>query len=195
VFTNPFKTILDVSNNLIIGNIGEKGLVANGSIEEVLVWEDTFYNKELKDYTRLGLSADFKTWLSNTVTGTYGLKLVVFSEEELTTSLNAAYAGIYDILENNDDLTDQYEKMEKFYDIGWGTNDVITFEEFKEKSLEDKKSYIQELMASGITKYEMYLSTEDMYGNPYNFETYFNQEKVFDISSFGRILKMELYFY
>jgi hypothetical protein len=85
--------------------------------------------------------------------------------------------------------------MEKFYDIGWGTNDIITFDEFKEKTLDEKKLYITNLMNSGISKYVMYLTQEDMYGNPYNFETYFSQEKVFDITSFSRITAMELYFY
>jgi len=34
-----------------------------------------------------------------------------------------------------------------------------------------------------------------MYGNPYNFETYFNQEKVFDISNINNIEKVEVWFY
>jgi hypothetical protein len=71
-----------MSNNLIIGDVGEKGLLANcpnndDNLQEVLVWSRTFENQELKDYTRLGLSADFKTWLTNTVSGEYGLRLVV----------------------------------------------------------------------------------------------------------------------
>ena len=34
-----------------------------------------------------------------------------------------------------------------------------------------------------------------MNGNPYDFNTFFQQEKVFDISGFGKILSMELSFY
>lgn len=45
------------------------------------------------------------------------------------------------------------------------------------------------------TIYQLYLNQEDMNGNPYNFDTYFQQEKVVDISALGKITQMELYFY
>jgi hypothetical protein len=85
--------------------------------------------------------------------------------------------------------------MEKLYNIGWGENDIISFSDFRTKDKTAQKEYISSLMAAGISKYTVYLNTEDMYGNPYNFETYFSQEKVFDISGLGRILEMTLYFY
>lgn len=43
--------------------------------------------------------------------------------------------------------------------------------------------------------YKFNLSSEDMYGNPFNFETYYLQEKVFDISNIPDIISMELIFY
>ena len=43
--------------------------------------------------------------------------------------------------------------------------------------------------------YDMYLNCYDMNGNPYNFQTFYEQEKVFDISAVGQIEKMELQFY
>ena len=39
------------------------------------------------------------------------------------------------------------------------------------------------------------LDSSMMYGNPYNFQTYFEQEKIYDISSVGIIKSMKLYFY
>ena len=42
---------------------------------------------------------------------------------------------------------------------------------------------------------EIRLDSSNMYGNPYNFQSYFEQEKVYDISSLGTIYSMELYFY
>jgi hypothetical protein len=36
------------------------------------------------------------------------------------------------------------------------------------------------------------LDAADMIGNPYSFDTYFQQEKLFDISDIYRINKMEL---
>ena len=39
------------------------------------------------------------------------------------------------------------------------------------------------------------LSCDDMFGNPYNFEGFFSQAKVFDISDINKITKMELWFF
>lgn len=46
-----------------------------------------------------------------------------------------------------------------------------------------------------VAYYDLYLNQADMNGNPYNFETYFPQEKVFDISNIGKISQIELQFY
>lgn len=43
--------------------------------------------------------------------------------------------------------------------------------------------------------YDYILSSKDMVGNPYNFATYVNQEKLFDISGLYKITRMELMFY
>lgn len=43
--------------------------------------------------------------------------------------------------------------------------------------------------------YELTFSSADMLGNPYQFESYFSQEKVFDISNITNIKKIDIYFY
>lgn len=43
--------------------------------------------------------------------------------------------------------------------------------------------------------YSMTLSNADMYGNPYNFEGFFTQSKVFDISDINNIVKIEVYMF
>lgn len=37
-------------------------------------------------------------------------------------------------------------------------------------------------VASGVKQYSFYLTNEDCFGNPYNFSTYYTQEKMFDLS-------------
>lgn len=53
--------------------------------------------------------------------------------------------------------------------------------------------------APGSTKtnavYELTFSSADMIGNPYQFESYFSQEKVFDISNINNIKQIDVYFY
>ena len=46
-----------------------------------------------------------------------------------------------------------------------------------------------------IVPYAYRLDSSDMYGNPFYFDTYFNQQIVFDISNFRNIKKMEIKFY
>lgn len=43
--------------------------------------------------------------------------------------------------------------------------------------------------------YSMTLSNSDMYGNPYNFEGFFTQSKVFDIGDINNITKVEIYMF
>lgn len=43
--------------------------------------------------------------------------------------------------------------------------------------------------------YSFYLTTDDMFGNVYNFETYYTQEKIFDISMIDEIARLQLVFY
>ena len=50
----------------------------------------------------------------------------------------------------------------------------------------------------GTNKYQTTkaeLSTLDMYGNPYAFESYYNQQKIFDISGLGELYSISLYLY
>lgn len=44
-------------------------------------------------------------------------------------------------------------------------------------------------------EYTLYLNCEDMNGNPYDFQSYYTQEKVFDISQVGKIVSISLEFY
>jgi hypothetical protein len=60
--------------------------------------------------------------------------------------------------------------------------DIETDEEYKEPKIE-------------TVYYDFVLDSADMVGNPYAFDTYFQQEKLFDITDIYRINKMQLQFY
>lgn len=93
-YKDPFDSFVDVTNNLIFGDLKVQSLKANGQIDEKLLWSyNIAENTEVKNeeailknegstfngYTRLGVSCAFSTWLSdfNTVSGNYGLKLEI----------------------------------------------------------------------------------------------------------------------
>lgn len=142
----PFDQFVNISNNLIKAE--KKGsLIANAPDSEeyeykseqlIWSWMSDDNNPPLMDYTRLGLSADFQSWLEeDTLFGHYGLKLKVYGYRKTATD--------------------------------------------KEKN--------------EAVLYELELNERDMYGNPYDYPTYFTQEKLFDIAEIYCIHKMELFFY
>ena len=134
IFTTPFDTILDLTNNLVLGSTFG-GLVANGEIESVELFNLTDLN--YRGFTRFGIQASFKSWLKElkVVNGNYGIKLTI---------------------------TDKSENV----DAEW-----IEAEHY------------------------LLLDSSDMYGNPYDFDSFFQQEKLFDISDFGIITKIKCEFY
>lgn len=46
-----------------------------------------------------------------------------------------------------------------------------------------------------LQKYSCVLDTNDFYGSVYNYETYYNQEKLFDVSGLKEIVSLRLYFF
>lgn len=132
-FTAPLDTLIAIDNNSLFE--GDFSILANGNDRiKTVSQEDVDYT----GFTRLGISADFKSWLApmDTISGTYGIKVFLTCiENDLSTA---------------------------------ATREVIR---------------------------ELTLSSNDMYGNPYGFETFFTQEKVFDISTITRIKNVRVALY
>lgn len=145
-YKSPWKNFVDITGDLIAddSSANSASILANGKVidnysieqsEEILLKE--YKVTDGKNYTCIGLKADFRAWLSGLGAefGTYGLRLYIRTVNK---------------------------------NLG-GTNKYQT------------------------TKAE--LSTLDMYGNPYTFESYYNQQKIFDISGLGELYSISLYLY
>ena len=145
-YKSPWKNFVDITGDLIAddSSANSASILANGKVidnysteqsEEILLKE--YKVTDGKNYTCIGLKADFRAWLSGLGAefGTYGLRLYIRTVNK---------------------------------NLG-GTNKYQT------------------------TKAE--LSTLDMYGNPYAFESYYNQQKIFDISGLGELYSISLYLY
>lgn len=159
IYKNPFASLVDITGNVIKTQLDSTvGLVANAEptegedITQILLWDyqGSLANPDMlpfSAYSRLGISASFQSWLSpscdssgNPTTvnhGDYGLKLIITTINENTSTSDQATEG----------------------------------------------------------EYELYLNCADMIGNPYDFQAFYHQEKVFDISQLGNIQTMKLYFY
>lgn len=131
-YTSPIDTMIKITNNIFNGirNSEDNGLLANG--DKIMIgplWSLSGVDN-LTGYTRLGIAANFRSWLNglDVVSGSYGIKVLVRPK----------------------------------------TNNEV---------------------------YELTFSSTDMVGNPYLFEDYFYQEKVFDVSQIENIQDIEIYFY
>lgn len=131
-YTSPIDTMIKITNNIFNGirDSENNGLLANG--DKVMIgplWSLSGVDN-LTGYTRLGITANFRSWLNglDVVSGSYGIKVLVRPK-------------------------------------------------------------------TGNEVYELTFSSADMVGNPYQFEDYFYQEKVFDISQIENIQDIEIYFY
>lgn len=141
-YTSPLDTMISIKSEFTDTVIGEnQGLTANDPQQSIT---DVIYSigstqvlTGISGFTRLGVSANFKSLLSNfdVVSGSYGIKLVVYSE-------------------------------------------VI-----------DKPGSKKDAV------YVLDFNSADMIGNPYQFEDFFSQEKVFDISYINRVKRVDAYFY
>lgn len=76
-YVSPMTQIIDLTGNLIDGE-HFKGLIANSNEEEVELWHAE--NLNYLGYDRLGLQAQFRTYLSdlNTSSGNYGLAAIIY---------------------------------------------------------------------------------------------------------------------
>lgn len=210
VFTNPTSTMIDITGNIIYGEIQEAGLTANSpnngedtehnpypyseyteeNEEEVILWQLDCQDKNYIGFERLGIKGDFKSWLNefDCIKGHYGLKL----------QLQCI---------NNDTYSNKtiYELVKKKIDTDWNwvvnTSNIINEieEDISELSEEEQKqvvkNYIDTKLNSLYKYYYFLLDTDDMIGDVYNFVSYHRQEQVYDISDIGQITKMELSFY
>lgn len=142
-YESPLSKMVKVTENILEAGITEsnreeKGLTANSSITYL---KKPIYSIEkasqLSGFTRLGISADFRSLLNgyDVVSGTYGLKVLIQG----------------DVVEKPGVTTQQI--------------------------------------------YELNFNSDDMVGNPYQFEIPFSQEKVFDISFINSINEIKIYFY
>ena len=140
VFTTPFDTMVDLTGNTI-SSINWSALANEKGIRVKEGNTASFPNLSLASYTRLGISANFQTWIGEAVTGNYGLKFILHTRTQNTVGI---------------------------------------------AKKETDKDYYK------YSDYDIYLQVSDMYGNPYNFESYYNQQKVIDITDCGEIIGIDI---
>lgn len=199
VFTNPTSTMIDVTGNIINGEIQEGGLTANSvnteewpNEEEILMWQLDCRNKNYIGFEKLGVKGDFKSWLKDfdCVRGHYGLKIRIYCLNNDTYSNRTLYELVRDKCEaGNADIDQMLNALPNSEEIDFSGAQT------DERKIEIILEYVNNKLAELLTSYDLRLDSNDMIGDPFNFTSYHRQEQVFDISNLGQIIKVELYFY
>lgn len=203
IFTTPFDTIVDVSSNLIDEQIDSKNcylLANNPDRREILIWSKNFKDsmQDIAGFTRLGIQGQFRSWLDSfkCIDGDYGYKIILKCDEDLLRSEQNNYDKAIEKIQE-DGVTDGSMKF-----VSNTTNIAVDWNDYYDSDTKqyDQTAIIEYLQSEqkklNFKQYELFLSSkQDMYGNPYNFESFYQQEKVFDISNIKQIESIELYFY
>lgn len=203
IFTTPFDTIVDVSSNLIDEQIDSKNcylLANNPDRREILIWSKNFKDsmQDIAGFTRLGVQGQFRSWLDSfkCIDGDYGYKIILKCDEDLLRSEQNNYDKAIEKIQE-DGINDDSMKF-----VSNTTNIAVNWSDYYDSDTElyDQSAIIEYLQSEqkklNFKQYELFLSSkQDMYGNPYNFESFYQQEKVFDISNIKQIESIELYFY
>ena len=221
IFTTPFDTIVDVSSNLVNGVAGERNLIANNpdippedatqDSDEYyihqnvkrLVWERNFEDSMVVGFNRLGIQGQFRSWLKpyQAIDGDYGYRLTVTCEKDNHETTIATTKRVLKKLAGT--LDEQvWGELQTSDQINWPDEMKVSWSDFsnlesakKESLLNSMVDHLKDILQSSYAKYDLYLNSKDMYGDPYNFQSFYQQEKVFDISEFGKITHMKLEFY
>ena len=177
-YDKPFSKLIDITDN-IINHQFEKPieLLANGNINEVLVWEYVPKNIEastsealafeqdelLAGYTRLGLRAGFKSALNPCV-------FTTLDENNNPNIINTS------ITKGNYGLRLELVAQK---------NEIHIDESESTENVDDTQNI----------RLEVKLDTSNIIGNSYEFPSFFNQEILIDISEYKSISAARLYFF
>lgn len=178
VYQKPFSSLVDITGNIISNSlkINGTGLIANACTEGLNTNNDPLQSITLWSYN----SEEADALIEDT-----GIGLSGYTRLGIQASFQSWLNPFYINVEGNQEES----SIARIINQGeYGLRLRVRSEsEAISKDGDNNKD--------NTIIYDLYLNQEDMNGNPYDFETYFTQEKVFDISALGKIIQMELQFY
>ena len=116
-YVSPLNNFIDITGNLIDVDISYSLLANDPDRKEIKLWERKGIS--LKQYERLGISAEFQTWLANlnATSGSYGLKLNIVAKNEEGHDVYTTLKLDADDMYGNPYNFSNYFKQEKLFDI------------------------------------------------------------------------------
>lgn len=172
VYKDPLDYYVDITGNLVTSNQSEYSILANFIPAHAICpqgpvarWSNFGTNlMPLAGYDTLAIKADFMSWLKgfNTTSGNYGLKITI-------TYLNT-----------NTDVNDDKEHQ------NW-------YDEIMSAAAGTADSIIEEGMRNGAFAQKIfYFDVDDFFGDPYDYDTYYQQQALFAIGDLGAIVDIQV---
>lgn len=173
IYKKPFSSLVDITGNLISDHIEKKrtGLVANKNYSEENNGKEYYIN--LWSYNIEDSGAEYQD--QGLVQSSY-TRLGI--QAGFQSWLNTFYTST-----NEEDAVCRAVSQGQY-----GLRLKVTAKREKVISVDGNEE-------GANAVYILELNTDDMNGNPYNFDSFYTQEKVFDISEISEIVSMELQFY
>lgn len=206
-YVKPFENLMQCTPNLgayLTNNSFD--LIANGELAEKLasLSDEVDISRYFQGFTRLGIRARFRSMLAaeQVASGNYGLAFIFTTRVLDVVDGNTFVYEIYtDELANlsEEDKSQYHLKDDSATDFIYYILDNVS-NNYIETAVtpELNPGNIQLYVRKNVYKEEQKifkLQVEDMIGNPYAFETYFSQEKVFDVSDVQNVTKLEVKFF
>ena len=140
VYRNPFDYLVNITQNVIKEDISQ-GLVANNEdTQSIIIWSQNIEGEKFSGYTRLGLQAQFRSWLnpfyvtiddeqgnkisesSRIISGSYGLRLKITVQGDKTAEEILEEKDYYLYLDSSNMNGNPYEfstyfQQEQVFDI------------------------------------------------------------------------------
>ena len=180
-YQSPFSQIVNLSGNLVYGNIGEEGLLANEGNQYQEEYQTLLEQENLEPIQEVRKS-ELKSLIEN------AQKKVIYSlgeSEQIPLSEEYQSNGYTRI-----GLRADFSTWLNEFNVVSGNYGLILTLKFKNPDVTDLEEN------SIITAIYTFDSSE-FFGDIYNFETYYNQEVVFDISDYSDYflqgIKLEAY--
>ena len=186
VYKKPFASLVDITGNLINNNIdaNETGLIANAYDPNIV--NDTTKDQYDDEYQAITLWTYNANQNNEALRKEEGPAHSAYTRLGIQASFQSWLNPFYTIPADASDEQREMASNPRYVISGeYGLRmRVTTIDETTSKDKEGQEAH-----------YDLYLNCADMNGNPYDFQSFYTQEKVFDISAIGKIVAIELQFY
>ena len=186
VYKKPFASLVDITGNLINSNIdvNETGLIANAYDPDIV--NDTTKDQYDDEYQAITLWTYNANQNNKALRKEEGPAHSAYTRLGIQASFQSWLNPFYTIPADASDEQREMASNPRYVTSGeYGLRmRVTTIDETTSKDKDGQEAH-----------YDLYLNCADMNGNPYDFQSFYTQEKVFDISAVGKIVAIELQFY